>query len=171
MSKRGFTLIEVMIVVAIIGVLAAVAIPAYMSYTRKSKTSEAALSLNKMGKNEKSKFQAESTFTTQNSGVVPARPKGSGCCGGTGATPGQMPNKCTPDPAGFKNDVAFNDMEFSLDEPSEYVYSYAGGSQLATAYAIGDLDCDHVEATWSLKLEGSQNGASATLIAPLKGMY
>ena len=172
MGKRGFTLIELMIVVAIIGVLAAVAIPAYMDYTRKSKTSEAALNLNKLGKNQKTKFQAESTFTTQSSsGVLPARPKSSGCCGGSGATPGQMPNKCTPDPTGFKNDVAFNDMEFSLGEPSEYVYSYTGGSMQATAYAIGDLDCDKVEATWRLTLQGEQNGASATLIPPPKGMY
>jgi prepilin-type N-terminal cleavage/methylation domain-containing protein len=172
MGKRGFTLIEVMIVVAIIGVLAAVAIPAYMSYVRKSKTSEAALSLNKIGKNEKTKYQAESTFTSQSSGgVIPTRPKSSGCCGGNGGTPGQMPNKCTPDAAAFKNDVAFNDMEFSIDEPSEYVYSYTGGSQVATAYAIGDLDCDKVEAVWRLKLEGAQNGASATLIPPPKGMY
>ncbi|MFK7865157.1 MAG: prepilin-type N-terminal cleavage/methylation domain-containing protein [Pseudohongiellaceae bacterium] len=44
-KAKGFTLIELMIVVAIIGILAAVALPAYQSYTNRSRFSELVLSV------------------------------------------------------------------------------------------------------------------------------
>ena len=56
--SRGFTIIEVMIVVVIIGILAAVAIPMFMSHMTHAKSSEAMLQLNKLAVDAKTYYFA-----------------------------------------------------------------------------------------------------------------
>ncbi|WP_169309183.1 prepilin-type N-terminal cleavage/methylation domain-containing protein [Desulforhopalus sp. IMCC35007] len=60
-NKEGFTLIELMIVVAIIGILAAIAIPNFLTYQLKSKTAEAKTNLGAIKTSQQS-YRAENDF-------------------------------------------------------------------------------------------------------------
>jgi prepilin-type N-terminal cleavage/methylation domain-containing protein len=58
-SEKGFTLVELMIVVAIIGILAAIAIPAFIKYIKRSKASEANGIVKKMQDGAKGYFESD----------------------------------------------------------------------------------------------------------------
>lgn len=124
--QQGFTLIELMIVVAIIGILAAVALPAYKDYTLRAKMSEVVLAA--------SACRTSITETYQASNALPAA--GSwGCEVATGSGTKYVDSIAT-DAAGVitvTTTAAFNDAR--ADSKDVTLIPMAGA---AAASAVGD---------------------------------
>jgi type IV pilus assembly protein PilA len=150
---KGFTLIELMIVVAIIGILAAVAIPAFMKYIRRSKTSEASMNVRKLFDSSVSYYEEE--FAARTGTIVSKMfPTTVGITPTLNACCGQPGDKC-PAPSGtsapspltlWSGNATWNALNFAVDDPFYYNYQYtsAGSDRTAsfTAHAWGNLNCD-----------------------------
>ena len=141
-------------VAAVMGILAAVAIPAFVKYIRKSKTVEATESLDKIKMGAKQYYvmdHYDRNGILMKKAFPPSAP----------LTPAKVPckKKVTTPVAAWK---AWEPMHFALTEPHYYAYSFTsagtGTAATFTAKAHGDLDCDGVLSTYEIRGSVNQQG-------------
>ncbi len=155
-KSRGFTLIELMIVVVIMGVLAAVALPAFLKFVRTSKTSEAPINMRAISNGAVEWFDAEHMYS--NTGK-PMRKHFPHDGPDTQVRNGPKTMRRPLEPPCEKGRVAYKKnskhwlsrpwkhLKFAIGTSHyfQYQYTYDNNDKVApsfTVHAHADLDCD-----------------------------
>ncbi len=164
-KSKGFTLIELMIVVAILAILSVVAVPAFIKYMRKAKTTEAISSLALIYKGaaqyyatpraeEGSGLRIECQFPNATGGDTGFTPTSASCCssgvGGGVDTDGD--DRCDVDQGEWDLEV-WSALQFQMSDQHYFIYRYQDNAltkdaSLFTTTAYGDLDCDGIQSTF-----------------------
>lgn len=166
LNVKGFTLVELMVVVAILGILAVIAVPAFIKYMRRAKTTEAIDELDKIYKGAAYYYTAPHIAATgskiycqfpTDQAVTP----GATCC----SIDKNADGRCDSNSLAW-NSNTWSALSFQVTDEVYFVYSFDwNGSTLnaarATANAHADLDCDTTMSTFQRLIFGDPNAQYA----------
>ena len=150
-SKDGFTLIELMIVVAIVGVLAVLAVYGVQKYIANAKTAEAKNAVGELGRDALTRYEGETMNGTLIAGGSTTGVLRDVCLSASAKVPSFVPKatKYQSTAADWSVDgktappKGFACLHFEMSQPQYYSYGYVGVSQAGfKASAEGDLNGD-----------------------------